>query len=93
MMFHVAELHVQSEVCHIMPTNTHESRTMNGGSRSLYSYGGSVLRVNLTDGTIHRHPTEEHLARAFLGGRGLNVKRLWDELPAHTDGLVVVTFN
>jgi aldehyde:ferredoxin oxidoreductase len=53
----------------------------------MYSYGGSILRVNLTDGTIHRHPTEEHLARAFLGGRGLNVKRLWDELPAHTDGL------
>jgi aldehyde:ferredoxin oxidoreductase len=53
----------------------------------MYSYGGIILRINLTDGTIHRHPTEEHLARAFLGGRGLNVKRLWDELPAHTDGL------
>ncbi len=53
----------------------------------MYSYGGTILRVNLTDGTIHRHCTEEHLARAFLGGRGINVKRLWDELPAHTDGL------
>jgi aldehyde:ferredoxin oxidoreductase len=51
------------------------------------SYGGTILRINLTDGTIHCHPTEDHLARAFLGGRGLNVKRLWDELPAHTDGL------
>jgi len=54
---------------------------------TLNSYGGSILRVNLTDGTVQRHPTEEHLARTFLGGRGLNVKRLWDELPAHTDGL------
>jgi len=53
----------------------------------MNSYGGNILRVNLTDGTIRRHPTEERLARAFLGGRGLNVKRLWDELPAHTDGL------
>ncbi|MFC2036752.1 aldehyde ferredoxin oxidoreductase family protein [Chloroflexota bacterium] len=53
----------------------------------MYGYGGTILRVNLTDGTIQRHPTEEHLARAFLGGRGLNAKRLWDELPAHTDGL------
>jgi aldehyde:ferredoxin oxidoreductase len=53
----------------------------------MYSYGGTILRVNLTDGTVDRRPTEEHLARAFLGGRGLNVKRLWDELPAHTDGL------
>ena len=51
------------------------------------SYGGSILRVNLTDGTVRQHPTEEHLAHAFLGGRGLNIKRLWDELPAHTDGL------
>lgn len=53
----------------------------------MYSYGGRVLRVNLTDGTSDTVPTEEHLARAFLGGRGLNVKRLWDELPAHTNGL------
>ncbi len=53
----------------------------------MYSYGGTILRVNLTTGTIHRHPTEEHLVRSFLGGRGLNIKRLWDELPAHTDGL------
>jgi len=53
----------------------------------MYSYGGTILRINLTNGSIHCQPTEEHLARAFLGGRGLNVKRLWDELPAHTDGL------
>jgi aldehyde:ferredoxin oxidoreductase len=53
----------------------------------VYGYAGTVLRVNLSDGSIHRHATEAHLARAFLGGRGLNVKRLWDELPAHTDGL------
>ena len=53
----------------------------------MHSYGGTVLRINLSEGAIHRRPTEEHLARAFLGGRGLNVKRLWDELPAHTDGL------
>ena len=53
----------------------------------MYGYGGSVLRIDLTLGTLHRHPTEEHLARAYLGGRGLNVKRLWDELPAHTGGL------
>ena len=53
----------------------------------MYSHGGTILRINLTDGVIQRHPTEERLARNYLGGRGLNVKRLWDELPAHTDGL------
>lgn len=53
----------------------------------MKSYGGTILRVNLTDGTVRSHATEPELARAFLGGRGLNIKRLWDELPAHTDGL------
>lgn len=53
----------------------------------MYSYGGTILRVDLTGGAVHRQPTEEGLARAFLGGRGLNVKRLWDELPAHTGGM------
>jgi aldehyde:ferredoxin oxidoreductase len=53
----------------------------------MFSYGGAVLRVDLTDGTVRRCSTEEHLARSFLGGRGLNVKRLWDQLSPHTDGL------
>jgi aldehyde:ferredoxin oxidoreductase len=53
----------------------------------MRGYAGTILRVDLTSGIVHKHPVEEHLARAFLGGRGLNVKRLWDELPAHTDGL------
>jgi aldehyde:ferredoxin oxidoreductase len=53
----------------------------------MHSYAGTVLRVDLSEGRALRCPTEEHLARAYLGGRGLNIKRLWDELPAHVDGL------
>jgi aldehyde:ferredoxin oxidoreductase len=53
----------------------------------MYSYGGTILRVNLDDGSLQREPTEERLAQSFLGGRGLNVKRLWDELPAGADPL------
>ncbi len=53
----------------------------------MYGYGGTILYINLTDRTVQRRLTEQHLARAFLGGRGLNVKRLWNRLPAHTDGL------
>ena len=53
----------------------------------MHSYGGYALRARLTDGTVTRHPTEERLARMYLGARGLNVRRLWDEVPAHTDGL------
>ena len=32
----------------------------------MYGYGGNVLRIDLTGGTLHRHPTEEHLARAYI---------------------------
>ncbi|GAB4244107.1 MAG: aldehyde ferredoxin oxidoreductase family protein [Thermoleophilia bacterium] len=53
----------------------------------MNGFGGRVLRVDLSTNTIVSHPTEPDLARSFLGGRGLNVKRLWDEVPAHTDGL------
>ena len=53
----------------------------------LGGYAGRILRVDLTTGSAITHPTEPDLARAYLGGRGLNVKRLWDEVPAHTDGL------
>lgn len=53
----------------------------------MNGYGGSILRVDLTTGSVTREPTDPAEARAFLGGRGLNMKRLWDEVPAHLDGL------
>jgi aldehyde:ferredoxin oxidoreductase len=53
----------------------------------MHSYAGTVLRVDLTGGRAIGSPTEEHLARAYLGGRGLNIRRLWKEIPAHLDGL------
>jgi aldehyde:ferredoxin oxidoreductase len=53
----------------------------------MKGYAGRVLRVDLTRGRVGGHPLERDLAGLYLGGRGLNVKRLWDELPAHTDGL------
>jgi aldehyde:ferredoxin oxidoreductase len=53
----------------------------------MKGYAGRILRVDLSDGSSGVRPTEEALARAYLGGRGLNVKRLWDEVPAHADPL------
>jgi aldehyde:ferredoxin oxidoreductase len=53
----------------------------------MHSYAGTVLRVDLTEGRVVRSPTDERLARGYLGGRGLNIRRLWEELPAHVDGL------
>ncbi len=53
----------------------------------MNGFGGGILRVDLSHHAIVTHPTEPALARRFLGGRGLNVKRLYDEVPTHTDGL------
>ena len=53
----------------------------------MKGYGGQILEVDLSEGAVRISQTEADLARAFLGGRGLNIKRLWDRLPAHTDPL------
>jgi len=53
----------------------------------LNAYAGAVLRVNLTDRTLHREALDPAAARLYLGGRGLNVYRLYHEVPPHTDGL------
>jgi aldehyde:ferredoxin oxidoreductase len=50
-------------------------------------YAGTVLRANLTDRTLHREPLDPCVARLYLGGRGLNISRLYNEVPPHTDGL------
>ena len=43
-----------------------------------YMYGGTILRVNLNNTEISKEPTETY-ARDFLGGRGVNIKFLYDE--------------
>jgi aldehyde:ferredoxin oxidoreductase len=48
---------------------------------------GSVLRVDLTHGRIERQPLSDELRENFIGGRGINVKLLYDEIKAGTDAL------
>jgi aldehyde:ferredoxin oxidoreductase len=48
---------------------------------------GEVLRVNLTKGTIKKEPLDPTLARAYIGGRGLGTKILYDELDPAVDAL------
>lgn len=43
-------------------------------------YAGSILRVNLSDGSVDRVPTEGY-RDLFLGGRGIAAKIYWDEVP------------
>ena len=41
---------------------------------------GKILRVDLSAKSMHVEPLSEATARAFLGGRGLGAKILFDEL-------------
>jgi aldehyde:ferredoxin oxidoreductase len=44
-------------------------------------YGGRILRVNLTDGSIKKEPTPADVARDFIGGRGFGIYFLHKEVP------------
>jgi aldehyde:ferredoxin oxidoreductase len=53
----------------------------------MNGYAGTILRVNLTTGEIRKEPYEPDVARDFLGGRGLGIYILWNEVPVGTDPL------
>lgn len=52
-----------------------------------YGYAGRILRINLTKNQVKVQPTEKRLTTKFLGGRGLNSKRLYDEVTKDIDPL------
>ncbi len=51
------------------------------------SYTGKVLRVNLSNGKVQSEPLNEKWARDYLGGKGLSIKYLYEELPSGIDPL------
>jgi len=53
----------------------------------MYGWMGTILRVDLTSGKIEREPLSEELRRNYVGGRGINVRILYDEVKPGTDGL------
>jgi len=53
----------------------------------MKGWNGKILRVDLTKGTSKITPYTEDIAKRFIGGRGLAVKLLWDELPKGADPL------
>jgi len=57
------------------------------GSSRLYGYSGRILRVNLSTKEVKVVELEKDLARAYLGGRGLNIARLYYEVPLGVDPL------
>jgi len=52
-----------------------------------YGCAGKTLRINLTKNQLTVQPTEKSLITGFLGGRGFNSKRLYDEVPKDVDPL------
>ena len=46
----------------------------------MYGWMGKILRVDLTSGKIKEEPLSEHLMRNYIGGRGINVRILYDEI-------------
>jgi aldehyde:ferredoxin oxidoreductase len=54
---------------------------------NMKGWNGKILRVNLTEKNTEISPYSEEIAKKFIGGRGLAVKLLWDELPKGTDPL------
>jgi aldehyde:ferredoxin oxidoreductase len=53
----------------------------------MNGYGGTILRVNLTEGKISKEPTPDQMARDFIGGRGFGLYLLFKEVPRHADPL------
>ena len=52
-----------------------------------YGYCGKALRINLTTGAIKTEVLSKDFMINFLGGRGFNMKRLYEEVPPGTDPL------
>ncbi len=52
-----------------------------------YGWNKKVLKVNLTTGNISSEPISEKVLKNFLGGRGINIKALYDTTNKNTDPL------
>ena len=55
----------------------------------MKGYNNSILRVNLSDGTVKNEKLDDDLIRKYIGGTGICAKILFDELKAGIDPLGV----
>ena len=53
----------------------------------MYGWMETILRIDLTSGKVSKEPLNMELAYKYIGGRGLNAKILYDEVPAGIDPL------
>jgi len=54
---------------------------------TMYGYAGSILYVDLTNGSVRKEPVTEEMARAFIGGMGINAKLAYDLIKPGIDPL------
>ena len=57
------------------------------GKTSMHGYVGSIVKIDLTRGSVEREPLDLMLARRFLGGNGFAAKFIHDLVPCTTDPL------
>jgi len=53
----------------------------------MYGWIGTILRVNLSEGTISKEPLDPKIARQYIGARGLGAKIMSDEVDPKIDPL------
>jgi aldehyde:ferredoxin oxidoreductase len=53
----------------------------------MYGWTGTVLRVNLTEGTAIKEPLNPEYAKDYIGGRGLGTKYITEEVSPKADAL------
>ena len=53
----------------------------------MYGWTGTILRVDLSKGTVKREATDAALAQKYIGARGLGGRIISDEVGATTDAL------
>lgn len=53
----------------------------------MYGWTGTILRIDLTNGTVKREATDMKLAKEYLGARGLGGRILADEVDHNVDAL------
>jgi aldehyde:ferredoxin oxidoreductase len=56
-------------------------------SHEWFGWSGKILRINLTKRKVTKQELPKERARNYIGGRGINVKILYDEVKPRTDPL------
>lgn len=51
----------------------------------MFRYEGNILYVDLAKGKTNKKPVTRSLTKGYLGGRGVNIRLLYDQLEPRTD--------